>query len=86
VPIVVQSDVRGRKGGEYDDGLTAILVFSALNNGSAEHPFGVANATIETPTTTDPVSAVLTHRAAGWEEGNGRGWDMSAGEDALQSS
>src|SRR6516165_3815816 len=38
------------------------------------------------PTTTDPVSAVLTHRAAGWEEGNGRGWDMSAGEDALESS
>ena len=86
MPVVVQSNVGCRKGGEYDEGLTAVLIFSALNNGSAEHPFGMADATIKAPTTTDPESSVLTHRAAGWEEGNGRGWDMSVGEDAIESS
>jgi hypothetical protein len=67
-PVVVKSDVRGRKGGEYHEWLAAIFTFSPLNDGSAQNPFGVADAAVEAPTAADAVSALLTHTATGREK------------------
>src|SRR6516162_3913484 len=84
-PVVVKSDIRCREGGEYDDGLAAILIFSPLNHGPAQHPFGVADAAVETPSAAHPISALFTHTATGRKEGNGRRWDMPVGEDTIES-
>src|SRR5262249_32906531 len=83
-PVVVQRDVRCRKGREYHQRLAAILAFSSLDDSAAENPFRVADAAVETPTAADPISALLAHSAAGRKEGNGGGWDMAVGEDAIE--
>src|SRR5262249_47562910 len=85
-PIVVESNVCGRKGGKYDDRLTAILFFRALDDCSAQNPFGMMDATVEPPATADPIPALLTHGATSRKEGNGGRRDVTAGENAVEAS
>ncbi len=83
-PIVVDGDFRGRKGGEDDEWLAAILAFTSLDNGAADNPFGMPDAAVEAPSAADAVSAGFAHRATGGKEGNGRRRDMSVDKHPIE--
>src|SRR5262245_56042026 len=67
-PIVVDGDILGRKGGEHDDRLSAVLGLASFDNSAAEHPFGMPNAAVEPPAPVDPVAVAVAYGAAGRKE------------------
>src|SRR5271156_3899769 len=84
-PIIVDSNVRCRKGSEYYERLAGILTFTFLYNSSAENPFRMTDATVETPTATDTVPAAFTHGATGRKKRNGGRWDMAVDENSIEA-